>query len=581
MDVGKPPSPPQASGPSAAERLDSWKEIAAYLRRDESTVRRWEKEGLRVHRHAHKKKATVYAYKSEIDAWWKDGRAQLELTEDAAAGRRRGLAWVSVAAGLTIVTVGLGLNVAGLRDRLLGRPVAGEISSIAVLPLKNLSGDPEQDYFGEGITEALIAELGRISGLRVISRTSVMQYKDTRQPLPQIARQLNVDAVVEGAVVREGDRVRVTAQLMQVRPERLLWAERYERDLTSILVLQNEVTRAIAGEIRAKLTPGDQVRFARARPVDPEAYEAYLRGLFFTEKVTHEGITKGIGYFRQAIDFDPTYAPAHAGLADGYNRAAIHGYQPAREAYPAAKAALSRALQLDDTLAEAHVLAGVIKFRFDWDWTGAERDLKRGLELNPNSSRAHLGYSTYLLAMGRTDDALRVAQRSVELDPLTPQRHLDLAWKLSFAGRHDDAIGRLKKALEMAPDSADAYQVLAANYAAKGMYAEAVSACERALGLPLESTVLASCGRVYVLAGRRGPPSSFLETMLAQSHVSPYQVALLYDAMGDRKQALRWLDEAHEAHAPEMCRLKVDAFSAELRSDPRFQHLLRRMNFPH
>ena len=580
MSVGKPPSAPESSNLSASNRLESWKEIAAYLKRDESTVRRWEKEGLPVHRHVHKKKATVYAYQLDIDAWWNAGRAGLELPEAEAVGSRRRVAWWVVAGLLLLLPGVVGFNVGGARDRMLGRPVAGEITSLAVLPLENLSDNPERGDLAAAMTEELITELAKISALRVISRQSVMQYKGSKKPLGQIAQELKVNAVVEGAVVRQGDRVSVMVQLIQVQPERHLWAERYDRDLTSILVLQREVARAIAGEIRAKLTPQEQALLANARAVNPEAYEAYLKGLYFMEKVNEEGITKGIEYSRQAIGFDPTYAPAYVALADGYNRAAIHGYQPAKEAYPAAKAAVSRALQFGDTLSEAHVLAGVVKFRFDWDWTGAERDLKRALELSPSSSRAHLGYSTYLLAMGRTDEAIQVAQRNVELDPLTPQRHIDLAWKLSYAGRHDDAITQLRKALELAPDSASAYGVLAENYAAKGMYAEAIAMCEKALDLPFGGPEWSECGRVYVLAGRRRRALKLMQRMLAQSHVSPYQVARLYDALGDRRQAFQWVVQAFETRAPEMCFLRIDPFSGDLRSDPRFQELLRRMNFP-
>jgi TolB-like protein/tetratricopeptide (TPR) repeat protein len=564
----------------ASERLDSWKEIAAYLKRDERTVRRWEKEGLPVHRHTHKKKATVYAYKSEIDSWWDDGATRLEDSQGTGGNRKPRLGR-SVVAGLTLLSLALfGLNVGDLRDRWLDWLVTGEITSIAVLPLENLSGDSEEDYFADGMTEALITELGKISALRLISRQSVMQYKETKSPLAQIMRELNVDAVVKGAVVREGDRVRVTAQLIQVGPERHLWTNHYERDLTSILLLQSEVAGAIAREVGASLTTRERVQLDKARPVNPQAHDAYLRGLLFMEEITRQGITQGIAYFRQAIDLDPTYAAAYAALADAYNRAAIQGYEPPKEAYPAAKAALSKAIQLDDGLPEAHVLDGVIKFRYDWDWTAAERGLKRGIELNPNSSRAHLGYSTYSLAMGRIEDAIRLAERALILDPLTALRHTHLGWLLSFAGRHDDAISHLQAALRLAPMSMDSRSVIALNYAVKSMQAEAISHCEGALALPVESPVLADCGRVYALAGRQDAGREILERMLAQDYVSPYQVALVCDALDDRKQAVEWLFRAYDTRAPEMCLLKIDTFSAQLRSDPCFQDILRRMKFP-
>jgi len=579
MGAGKPQPPPESSEPSTPERLDSWKEISAYLKRDESTVRRWEKEGLPVHRHVHKKKATVYGYKCEIDVWWKGDPARREQSETGANRQPWRLAWL-VAAGLLLLSVVAGFNVGRVRDRLLGRPAAGEISSIGILPLENLSGDLEQDYFADGMTDALITELGKIGTLRVISRQSMMQYKHTKKPLEQIAQELNVDAIMEGTVLREGDRVSITAQLVQARPERHVWAERYERNLTSMLVLQRDVARTIAGEIRAKLRPQQQAHLWKAYPINPRAYEAYLKGLFFIEKMTQEGIRKGIEYQQQSVGIDPNYAPAYVGLADAYNRAAIHNYLPAQQAYAEAKAAVSRALLLDDTLAEAHALMGVIKFRFDWDWEGAETELQRALQLNPSSSRAHLGYSTYLLAMGRTDEAIRVAQRNIDIDPLTSQRHINLAWEFSYAGRPDDAIASLRKALELAPDSAIAYGQLAESYAAKGMHGEAISMCEKALDLELDDQILSSCGRVYVLAGRRREALKMQKILSSQSYVSPYQTALLYDALGDEKQAFQWLDQAYQARAAEMCFLKIDAFSDELSSDPRFQDLLRRMNFP-
>lgn len=574
-----PQAPPSSVGPPAGDRLDSWKEIGAYLKRDERTVRRWEREGLPVYRHLHTKKATVYSYKSEIDAWWKRGRDRLELQDTATPRRRRRVWWI--ATGLALLAVGsVAGNVAWLRSRWSSRRAAGEIASIAVLPLQNLSGKPEQDYLADGMTEALTTELARISALRVISRESAMEFKGVRKPLSQVAEELKVDAVVEGAVVREGSRVAVTARLIQVRPEKLLWAERYDRDLTSLLGLQNEVARAVASEIQAKLTPREKALLATTRRVDPQAYEAYVKGHFFLETVTPEGISRAVEYFSRAIDIDPTYAPAYAGLADAYNRAAIHDYRPAREAYPAAKVALARAVQLDDTLAEARVLSGVIRFRFDWDWAGAERDLKSGLALDPNSSRGHLGYSTYLFAMGHMDDAVRVAMRNVELDPLTIQRYTDLAWKLSRVSRYDEAIAQLKKAQEIVPDSGEIYGILAMNYAGKLMLTEALTLCDKALAKHVGSFAIGDCGRIYVQSGKRREAIDLLKRLLAQEAVPQYQVARLYDALGNKEQAVQWLLQAYEARASEMCFLRIDTVSEALRSDPRFQAVLLKMNFP-
>src|SRR6266571_360175 len=284
MAIDKPQALPESREPPAGRRLDSWKEIATYLKRDESTVRRWEKEGLPVHRRAHKSKASVYAYEAEIDAWWNDGSTRLEVMEAAAAGRRRRVVWGTTAGLLLLLGAGAGVNVGGLRDWLIGRPVAGEIMSIAVLPLKNLSGDPAQDYFAEGMTEALITELGKISSLQVLSYQSVIGYRQTVKPLPEIARELKVGALLEGAVLHSGDRIRITANLVQAVPERHLWAQSYEFDPRDILAAQGEVARGVARQIRAQLTPQEQARLTTSRRVDPEAYEAYLLGRAYSSK---------------------------------------------------------------------------------------------------------------------------------------------------------------------------------------------------------------------------------------------------------------------------------------------------------
>jgi len=499
--------------------------------------------------------------------------------EQPAPARRRWLPPVSLLIASVVVAIVAGWGVKSVRDTLGNRSAPVKIGSLAVLPVVNLSGDPEQTYFADGMTEALINELGKISNVRVISRQSVMQYKGTRKTIAEIAQELNVDAVVEGTLVRERDRVRVTAQLIQARPERHLWAERYDREFRSILMLQSEVARRIAIEIRAKLTVPQQAALP-ARQVNAESYEAYLKGQYFVDRTTHDGIHKSIDYFRQAVDIDPTYAPAWAGLADAYNRAAIRAYEPSKHAYPIAKAAASRALLLDDTLTEAHVLSGVIKFRFDWDWAGAERELIRAVALNPSSSRAHLGYSTFLLAVGRVDEAVAEAERALDLDPLTAQRYMDTGWKLFYAGRYDEAIVRTSRMLELMPDSAIGHVVLALSYAMKGMDDQAAAMCDKALALPADNDALRECGFVYARTGREQKARDLLRRLLLDPQVSPFQLAVVYDALGSRDDALRWLDRAAEMRSPQMCFLGVTPFSQRLREEPRFQDLLQRMNFP-
>src|SRR6266436_845891 len=351
MAVAKPLSTPEPSEPPATEKLDSWKEIAAYLKRDESTVRRWEKEGLPVHRHTHKRKATVYAHKSEIDVWWNDGCARLEVIERASPVRRTRVVWWAAAAFM-LLAVGLGMNFVGVRDRLLGRPLAGEITSIAVLPLKNLSGDPAQDYFADGMTEALITELGKISTLQVISHQSVLGYRQTAKPLPQIARDLKVNALLEGTALRSGGKVRITVNVVQAVPERHLWAESYEFDQQDILAVQGEVARGVARQIRVRLVPEEQARLATSQRVDPEAYEAYLLGRAYSYKaMTRTSWTRAKEYFEKAIEKDPGYAPAFGSLAVLYirsNRGAT-GKDP-RDLRRQARQWAEKALKLDGGL---------------------------------------------------------------------------------------------------------------------------------------------------------------------------------------------------------------------------------------
>src|SRR5437764_3812659 len=414
VDVSTPSGPFQSP---ASERLGSWKEIAAYLKRDESTVRRWEDEGLPVHRLPHKKKATVYAYKSELDVWWNAGRPRLDAvatTEPALSHTR--VKWVT-ASMVLLVAAGLALTVV-LRERVFG-PRAGEIASIAVLPLKSLSGDSGQDYFADGMTEALITELGKISALQVLSHQSVSGYRQTAKPLPEIARELKVDALIEGTVLHSGNRVRITTNLVQAAPERHLWAQSYEFDGQDVLAVQGAVARYVASRIRIKVTAQEQARLTSSRRVDPEAYEAYLLGRAYW----CNGSTPGNGkrareYFEKAIQKDPGYAPAYASLAELSLRARMSPPTPP-EARSEARRWAATALQLDDTLAEAHnALARALQQ--EWDWAGAEREYRRAIDLNPNYAVARTWYTMYLYGMQRFDEAMVQARRAQQLDPGSP-----------------------------------------------------------------------------------------------------------------------------------------------------------------
>ena len=502
------------------------------------------------------------------------------------------LRWAAIAlAGVAVVAaVVLGFDVAGLRDRLLtivgarhGVPLP-RIESLAVLPLANLSGDPEQEYFCDGMTEELITNLGKISALRVISRTSVMRYKKTDKPLPQIARELGVEGIVEGSVLRVGDRVRITAQLIQAEQERHLWAESYERDLRDILALQSEVARAIASEIKVKLTPQEETRLASARPVNPEAFEAYLRGRYFWNKRTEEGLKKGIEFFGQALEKDPGYALAYTGLADCYNLLANFDFLPLKEGFPKAKEAATKALELDETLAEGHASLGYFKENHEWDWPGAEREYKRAIELNPNYATAHQWYSEHLAVAGRQDAATVEIKRAQQLDPLSLIINTVAGIELHWARRYDQAFEQLRRALEMDPNFALAHYWLGQTYEQKGQWESAIAEHQKGrAALGGGGFALASLGHAYAAAGKRDDARRILtdlNQLRKAAYVSPYAIGVIHVALGERAQALQWLQRAYEDRDVRMVEIRVDPRLDPLRSDPRFQDLLRRMNFP-
>jgi TolB-like protein/thioredoxin-like negative regulator of GroEL len=592
MGNGIPENTPQPAEQPASERLDSWKEIAAYLKREVRTVRRWEKtEKLPVHRHLHKKRGTVYAYKPELDRWWNNGRARLEQQEQmlAAARPRRRWIWamglVALPAALALL---LALNLGGLRDRLLGRPLPGEITSIAVLPLDNLSGDPEQEFFTDGMTEALLTELGKIGALRVISRQSVMQYKDSEKPLPEIARELNVDAAIEGSAVREGDRVRITIQLIQASPEQHLWAESYERDFTSALALQGEMARAIARQVRATVTPEEETRLASARLVDAGAYEAYLKGryIFWNEEHREESIR----FFEEAIERDPAYAAAYSALAQSYAATGLDRVAPAEEAFEKARVTAHKALELDDRLATAHTSLGYVKLWWDWDWPGAESAFKQGVEYEPDNVEALFGYMFYLLNARRFEEAIAVGENLLALDPFTPDHNIWLGAAYNGAGQHGRAATHYERIVKEANQTPNIPAgiwnlLLASAYARNSEYEKALAEMEKIASSPLANSrpFIAGLGWIYAVAGKREEAIEQLEKLKrlpGEEWEHGMAVARIYTALGQPDEAFEWLGRAYEKHYLWLVRLDAMVEFAPLRGDPRYEELARKIGFP-
>jgi len=586
MAVGKPQSPPEPFESPATEKLDSWKEIAAYLKRDESTVRRWEKEGLPVHRHTHKRKATVYAHKSEIDAWWNDGRARLELVETPTSRRRRITAWW-VAAGLLLLAAGLGFSMGGVRDRLLGGPMAGEITSIAVLPLKNLSGDAAQDYFADGVTEALITELGKISSLQVISHQSVLGYRQTAKPLPQIARELKVNALLEGTALRSAGKVRITVNVVQAVPERHLWAESYEFDQQDVLAVQGEVARGVARQIRVRLMPEEQARLATSQRVDPEAYEAYLLGRAYSYKaMTRTSWARAKEYFEKAVEKDPAYAPAYGSLAVLY----IHSNRGSttrdpRDLRVQARQWAEKALKLDGTLAEAHTALARVAQQ-EWDWATADQEYRHAIEFNPSYPVAHIWYSQYLWAMQRFEESVAEAKRAQQLDPVSPFVNTWAGAAYFYAGRTEEGMASMQKALELDPTFSDASLVLARAHFAQGMHQQAIAELQKALTFNnTEVLVLGALSHVYARTEQREEALKLvgkLKRIEAEEsgYVAPFGLIWAYAGLNDKDQAFAWLERACEEHRDRIVWLNVDPLLEPLRSDPRFHDLVRRVGLP-
>jgi TolB-like protein/DNA-binding winged helix-turn-helix (wHTH) protein/Flp pilus assembly protein TadD len=489
-------------------------------------------------------------------------------------------------AGRVIVVLSLILSLSILSVWLFhsrGRAPAG-VRSLAVLPLENLSGDASQSYFADGMTDELITDLAQISALRVISRTSVMVYKGARKPLPQIARELNVDAVVEGTVLRSGDQVRITAQLIEASTDKHLWSQSYEGELRDTLALQNRVASAIADEIRISLTPQEQAALKNAKVVNPEAYESYLKGRYFWNKRTADGLKVALAYFKQATEEDPKYAKAYSSLADTY--ALLGDWQYAvmtpKEAFPKAKAAATHALELDNTLGEAHNSLAFVLDGFDWDLDAGGKEFRRAIELNPGYATAHHWYAWHLTLLGRFDEAIAEMRTAENLDPLSLIINADLAELLGLAHSYDESIRQSRKTIEMDPNFPLAHNQLAQAYLQKHMYEEAVAELQKAIKLSGDSpTCIANLARAYVASGKRSEAVKLLGDLKKRStpgYSNAAEIAMIYASLGDPDQAMTWLEKGFEERFNPGVLLRP-GFDP-LRSDPRFQNLVHRVGLP-
>ncbi len=455
------------------------------------------------------------------------------------------------------------------------------IRSLAVLPLENLSGDASQEYFSDGMTDELITELGQIGELRVISRTSVMTYKGAHKSLPQIARDLNVDSVVEGTVLRSGNQVRITAQLILAAADKHLWAQSYQGDLRDTLALQKQVARSIADAIRIELTPHEQAALKNVKRVNPDAYEAYLKGRYFWNQRTADGLKKAADYFNQAIEKDPNYAQAYAGLADSYALLGDweYGVLAPKEAYPRAKAAATKAIELDSTLGEAHISLAFCLDGYDWDWESAGNEFRRGIELNPGYATGHHWYAWHLTALGRNGEAVAEIKKAESLDPLSLIISADLAEELLIAHRYDEAITQSRKTMDLDPRFAVAHYELGQAFVQKHMYNEAIAELQKAIALSGGSTTCTSnLAYAYAVSGSKNEAVKILNDLKNRSNhgvSNAPEIALVYVGLDEHDQAMAWLEKAFaERFNPGV--LLRPAFDP-LRSDPRFQDLLRRI----
>ncbi len=572
-------------------RLDSWKEIAVYLNRDVTTVQRWEKrEGMPVHRHVHHKRGSVYALIEELDDWVQsrrlradepDEKAEPEMLPAAPEGHgapaeRKTRLWLIMAAVLCICLPARWLV---LRHRAIVTAVP-TVRSLAVLPLRNLSGDPAQEYLADGITEALIGRLANIHNLRVISHTSVTRFKSSQLAIPEIARTLGVDAVVEGSVMKAGDRIRVTAQLIRGATDEHFWSETYTREMRDALTLESELAQSIAERVEVTVTGEEHRRLSDVRPVAPEVYESYLKGRFALQQGNRAGDEQSIRYFEHASQKDPTFAPSYLGLAEAYtNLGTVFAGVTPEATRPKATSFARKALALDPNLVKAHVALAIV-LQQQWHWTDAEAEYRLALHLNPNDAEALSWFALWLVCQGRIDEAVASIERARAIDPMDVSG--DSVSRILFhAHRYDDAIRESRSALAVQPDNAMNFMGLGFALIASNRPAEAIPVLEKAISLSPGSP--ASIGiliRAYAHAGRRSDAIRLLGELKRRRESGYIPAAAFVNAylgLGDNEQAFYWLEQAYREKSNILQFLKTHPYFDPIRSDPRFADLVRRI----
>ena len=577
------------------KRLDSWKEIAVYLNRDVTTVQRWEKkEGMPVHRHVHDKRGSVYALTGELDGWIRIRSSRVDepettpetkpevetppaaLSDRAAMAPRRTRLWFALAAAVCLCLAAIAWFAFRHRATTTVEP---RIRSLAVLPLRNLSGDPAQEYLAEGMTEALIGRLSSIHDLRVISHTSVIRFKNPQLSIPEIARTLGVDAVVEGSVTKEGERIRVTAQLIRGATDQHFWSETYDRDMRDALTLESELAQSIAEKVEVSVTGEEQQRLSSARPVAPEVYESYLKGRFALRQGNRAGVEQGIHDFEDALSKDTTFAPAYLGLAEAYtDLGTVFAGAPPEETRPKVMSFARKALAIDPNLVEAHVALAFV-LEEEWHWTEAEEEYKRALELNPNDAQAHAWFALWLLCQGRMEEAVAEVQHARALDPVGVTGGT-VAWILFQAHRYDDAIRESRSALALQPNNAGDLLGLGFALIAREKPADAIPVLEKAVSLSGSPAAIGVLIRAYAHAGRRSDALRLLAELKRRKEAGYIPAGAFVNAylgLGDKEQAFYWLEQAYKEQSNILQFLKTHPYFDPIRGDPRFADLVRRV----